>query len=216
MVSGRYVRCRNVAEEPELDFEIDPEDMRAALAQGSFEGVIHSHPNGEAAPSESDMRGQIDTDVPWGIVILAGGQFAKLLHWGDHLLDEPLLGRQWVAGAFDCFALFRSHIKQTHGVVMPDIPRTDDWASLDTYATYANNRARYPMLEDIPLTEMSQIREGDALIMALMSSTPNHFAIYVGNNLILHHPADGLSSRRPLNTLTAKVTHILRFKEKEK
>ena len=56
---------------------------------------------------------------------------------------------------------------------------------------YLDNFAKegfYP----IPLEELQY---GDAILMQLESSLPNHAAIYLGDQLILHHLQKRLSSR---------------------
>lgn len=210
VVEDAYVPCTNVAADPLTDFEIGA-DMLAR--HPVYQGVIHSHPNGISAPSHADMAGQIDTEVPWGIVVLYpdSGAYATHFDWGDHLLDVPLIGRDWRPGVLDCFSMVRSHVWQAHQYHMNDIARSDDWSLLDTKLVFDANRPNYPAFTEVDFSPAVDLEEGDIILMALQADRPNHFSIYLGNNLILHHPPQGLSSRRPLNTLAAKIVHVLRF-----
>ncbi len=49
VVNGRYWRCRNIAEDPEQDFVIEPRDYAVAAMYGKVEAIVHSHPMGGPA-----------------------------------------------------------------------------------------------------------------------------------------------------------------------
>ncbi len=66
VVDGRYWRCRNIAEDPEQDFVINPRDYAMAALYGKVEAVVHSHPMGGFA-SEADKLACAGTKVPWHI-----------------------------------------------------------------------------------------------------------------------------------------------------
>ena len=42
---------------------------------------------------------------------------------------------------------------------------------------------------------MEELQYGDAILMQLGAKLPNHAAVYIGDQLILHHIQDRLSSR---------------------
>ncbi|NBX21720.1 MAG: peptidase P60, partial [Betaproteobacteria bacterium] len=51
--SGRqlYIRCKNIAENPSINFEIDPIEWKNAEDRGQILAVVHSHP-GDVTPSD--------------------------------------------------------------------------------------------------------------------------------------------------------------------
>ena len=55
VVDGQYWRCRNIADNPENDFVLDPRDYATARTFGSIESIVHSHPQGGTA-SEADLK----------------------------------------------------------------------------------------------------------------------------------------------------------------
>ena len=74
-VADELVPCRNVAETPAREFEIDPATLLhwyRTLRGGerAVIGVYHSHPTGRAAPSATDAARAWDKDLVW--VIVAG------------------------------------------------------------------------------------------------------------------------------------------------
>ncbi len=69
---SEVVISRNIAEEPLRFFEIDPAVRIKVEKQCRVEGceiigVFHSHPNGEAAPSQIDAKMIYEPDLCWVI-----------------------------------------------------------------------------------------------------------------------------------------------------
>ena len=97
----------NLAEQPEHRFEIDTV-LRLALQRGlragarSVVGVYHSHPDGSAQPSKTDLEQAWEQDLVWVICAVAAGQAC---HFTAHVLADqatrfreiPLRTTQWGA-----------------------------------------------------------------------------------------------------------------------
>lgn len=61
------------------------------------------------------------------------------------------------------------------------------------------------------LTDRTDLKVGDVLLMQVASPVPNHAAVYLGDGLILHHLQGRLSSRDVYGGYWQKVTtHALR------
>lgn len=78
---------RNVADHPERRFEIDPAALFAALraerAGGArIAGYWHSHPSGDAQPSQADAAMAVADGKLW--LIVAGAEAATLWRAGAH------------------------------------------------------------------------------------------------------------------------------------
>jgi len=61
-----YWPCRNLCEEPEQHFIMDPRDYLKATLSGMIIGVVHSHPNGQE-PSGLDRKACRQSNLPWWI-----------------------------------------------------------------------------------------------------------------------------------------------------
>jgi proteasome lid subunit RPN8/RPN11 len=95
---ARYSECANVAEAPEIRFEIDPAALFAALraerAGGpALLGYWHSHPSGDAAPSATDAAMAAPDGKLW---IIVGGEDVTCWRAGEtglwgRFAAEPLL-----------------------------------------------------------------------------------------------------------------------------
>ena len=77
LVNGQYWRCRNIADDPEQDFVINPSDYAAAALFGTIEAVVHSHPMGGRA-SQADIKACKGTKVPWHIYSMPEDQWSTI------------------------------------------------------------------------------------------------------------------------------------------
>lgn len=77
IVDGRYWRCRNIADDPTLDFALDPRDYAAASMSGRIEAIVHSHPMGGGA-SKADLRSCAYTRLPWHIWSMPDDQWLTI------------------------------------------------------------------------------------------------------------------------------------------
>ena len=71
-------RSENIAMEPAHHFEVDPQlrfDLERWLRESSLElvGVYHSHPEGEALPSDTDIARAWEPNLFWLITAVRGG-----------------------------------------------------------------------------------------------------------------------------------------------
>ena len=98
IVDSVYRPYRNLHPEPETAFRISPQAWVAASKRGEIQAVVHSHVNGSAEPSAADIQGQIDSNVPWVIVLTDGEVAGDPWAWGDALEPPPLIGRQFRHG----------------------------------------------------------------------------------------------------------------------
>ena len=69
LVQGNiYARLKNVAEDPLTDWKFDKEEYVDIEHNEKIIAIIHSHPNGEAIPSEHDIRACNYLKIPYIIV----------------------------------------------------------------------------------------------------------------------------------------------------
>ena len=69
VMDGRYWRCRNIADNPEQDFILNPRDYAVAALYGTVEAIVHSHPQGGPA-SKADLASCKQTNLPWHIYLI--------------------------------------------------------------------------------------------------------------------------------------------------
>ena len=77
VMNGSYWRCRNIANDPERDFVLNPVDYAIASLYGKVEAIVHSHPKGGSA-SEADLASCRQTKIPWHIYSVPGKKWSTI------------------------------------------------------------------------------------------------------------------------------------------
>lgn len=188
-----YLPCKNISHTPTETFEISSDDWIKAEQKGEITAIVHSHPDGLPILSEADQFYQQQTGLDWWLVC------DNKIHKFRYI--KPLLGREFKHGEIDCLTLVRDAYMLT-GINLPNYERQDDW--------WHNGQNLY--LELLPKNEFEQVKdiqEGDVILVCLGSTTPNHAAIYIGNQFILHHCPNRLSKRDLYDGFWLKYTHSI-------
>lgn len=206
VVNGDYVPLINRAANPEAEFKIGEEDY--IRNHEGLQAVVHSHPNGPYYPSAADMRGQVDTDVPWAIIATDGERASDPVVWGDPARRPALIGREFLHGVTDCYSLCRDYYALEHGIAIPEFPRDDNWWNSGGNL-YLDHFAEAGFFE----IDRAELRPGDAVLMSVLASVPNHAGVAVADGLLLHHLPKRLSRREPLGPWARQITHCLRHRE---
>ena len=186
--NGKQVYCpaKNLAKGSD-NFILDPLDYEKADTAGEIVAVIHSHPNMSAKPSQADLVACEGSGLPWFICGIPSEQWEYIEPSG---YIAPLVGRQWSHGVLDCYAIIRDWYAQEKNISLLDFERSDEWWKMGGNL-YLDNFEKAGF-KRITLEELSC---GDVILMTVNSTVPNHGAIYLGNNMILHHVHGRLSTR---------------------
>lgn len=212
-----YVPMINKAEDPMTDFVIDHQRYAVYAARGTIQAIIHSHPGGPLFPTETDMRSQLNTAVPWGIIPLLkeDGEMrvGDPFFWGDQIPRQPLIGRTFRHGICDCYSLIRDTFAlgreslAEQGItdnwpyeprLLPEVPRDDGWwnAGKDLYVDGLEKNG-------FRIIKQHEARAGDGFLINLsLPGHPrhdklNHGGVLVTDDLVLHHLPGRLSRREP-------------------
>lgn len=221
VVGGRYEERTNLAVDRERSWKMDPDALRGS----GIRAVVHSHPGGSRHfPSKADMRCQIDTALPHGIVpVTREGESrpraGEPFFWGPGESPEAYLGRPYRHGVTDCYTLVRDWYARERGLALPALAYDWRWFAdepeLDLYASW---RERLGWRRVEPATA----EPGDLVLLALMGSrVANHAGILLGGGLLLHHPSARpydptcLSRRTPVGRLVKYVVEVARPPEAE-
>ncbi len=194
----RYFPCKNIAETPDEHFVLDPISYLEAEEKGEIIAVVHSHPVTNHAPSSADKVACEKSRLPWHVV----NPNTEL--WGycePSGFELPYVGRQFVHGIIDCYTLCRDWYNKEWNLNLRDYERRDEWWYKGENL-YLDNFKK----EGFHEIKVSDLVVGDALLMQLQSPVPNHAAIYLGDNVVLHHVQGRLSSRDVYGGYYQKVT----------
>jgi proteasome lid subunit RPN8/RPN11 len=188
-------------------FLIPPSMWIEAEGRGRLAGVFHSHCGSPPLPSRADLASMEAWGIPWVIMSAPSMEWAQFEpQGGGGGGPRPLLGREFAYGSLDCYGLLRDYYSRL-GIDLPDFERSPKWESrglnlyLDNYEKAGFSRLG---AGEAPLPH-------DVLLMQINSPVPNHGAVYLGGDRILHHLEGRLSARAVWGDFFRKATtHILR------
>ena len=195
----KYFPCKNLSTYSQQCFIIDPDDFVKAEESGNILAVVHSHPVTPPIASQADKISCESSELPWHIVN------PKTEQWGYYEpsgYKPPLIGRHWVWGITDCWALVRDWYKETKGIILRDWdrPTTPEEFIADPMFERCAWRTGFRQLRP-----EEKLQNGDLLFMSIMATGLNHVAIFLDGD-VLHHLADRISCKEPYNQWLLKCT----------
>lgn len=117
---------------------------------------------------------------------------------------DNLIGIPFIMGRNDCFQLGRRFFAQNFEMQIADYARPNDWdADKLNLIEACFDREGF---EKITHWKAEDLRPGDVLCMAIGTSAPNHFAVFVGDNTIVHHLYGRLSGDEPYRDFWRTLT----------
>ena len=190
-----YVECKNVSDEPQHNFLIDPNEYLEVEKLGKVVACWHTHCEVAPLASDPDKQGCKNTQVPWfiGAVFKDGVNYrfeGLSLVEVDDGYEAPLVGRVYSFGTFDCFSLVRDYYRREMQIELHDVPRTERiWESEPNYLA---NRAANDF-EFIRLSDCDELQRGDLCFIETGKKGADHIGIYLGDDKILHQTRSRLS-----------------------
>lgn len=193
LVDDTVIPVKNTHTDPLNHFRIDPVEL---AKHKEYQAVLHSHMTttkgreDPRTPSYKDQVNQIASRKVWGISSTDGVSVSPVLWFGDAVPIQPLEGRQYIHGVWDCWGLVRDYYR-LQGLQVNNYPRDNEWwdngESLITDKTL-EDEGFYPI-------QLSDLQSGDLLTYKINSPVSNHFAVYTNQNEILHQLSFRLSGK---------------------
>lgn len=185
------IRCQNSAKNPLNEFSISEQETAYCLQYGEIDLSYHSHPN-TCKISLHDKIICNQSKIPMIVYFCRNNQFEI---YKPNPAHKEYLYRNFEIGKNDCFTLVRDFYSQEFGVEISNYPRVEKW-----YNKYPN------LIEDNfrkegffkswtgSVKDLTALNNGDVILMNIIGQkNPVHMAVYVGNDLIMHHPRNSLS-----------------------
>lgn len=190
-VAYEFWECTNIAPNPTETFEINWGFYNCI--DDFVQAIVHSHPRGEPFLSGADRQAQVATDLPW-ILAVSGS-----LKWFEPV--PHLRGREFVYDDADCCRLIQDAYHLC-GLDLLDCPRVDMDTDIKQKTLF-----RYFKQSDVFYRVAHGLQAGDVILTTSHGKTPDHAALYLGNDEILHHAHGHLSRREPYHSYWQKCTH---------
>ena len=193
----RYFPCKNIADDPTDGFCLSPDDWMKAEDAGELVGVFHSHPDCSPEPSKTDLDSCDYLDLPFYIV----NPNTKEWHYMEPTgYKQPLIGRVWEWGKSDCWTLVIDYFAEK-GLTVKNWPRPNKSKDILTNGIFERliPKSGFKIVED-------EMKVGDLLLMKFTGPDPDHVAVYIGEQMVIHHLGGRLSSRDLYNEFLINAT----------
>lgn len=102
---------------------------------------------------------------------------------------KHLLGLPYIDGWQDCYELIRRYYRDLYEIEIRNWARPADafHAGMDFFSVANCREEGFHVTDD----SLDRLQIGDLLLIAIACKIPNHVAVYVGNNYLLHHLVGG-------------------------
>lgn len=192
---SRILSFDNAAENKRWQFRISSVDFAAACDMGEVIGVWHTHCDIPETPSEADRASCEASEVTWYILSVRQVEEGAFGFSEVHVLNPtgfemPYLERPYVFGIFDCYSLVRDYYWREYGIHLNDYPHIDNWSRLG-HNFFVDNFTKEGFVVQID----QEPQPGDVFLIQSEATVPNHMAVYLGNEIILHQTHGRLSRR---------------------
>ena len=190
--------CENVAFHKKNHCVLNPLDYIKADKMGEI--IAHFHSQDEDGYSNTDFINACGHNIFSIIYCKKNENF--------YIIDpknKNYLNLDFKIGENDCFSLVRNFYKDRFNIIINNYERNENWYKKDPNIIL-NNFTK----ENFKEIDTKDIKENDVLIFNI-GGVSQHFAIYMGNNFILHHPFNSVSIINELtNSLKNRIIKVVR------
>ncbi len=121
---------------------------------------------------------------------------------------KDYLDKDFKRGSYDCLGLVINYFKDKHDIIISNYDRDDEWFNSNPRVIWENFKK-----EGFIEVEKEDARKNDVLLFGKNKEEIYHIGVYLGDNLILHHPNDGKSCIEEIHRLWKnRITLVLRHK----
>ena len=176
-------------------------------AEESVVAIVLKKTDDNVSTLELEERTELNDSKILFVTVGSSKNISEVFIPNEYFENAKYEGRPFLHGLFDCYTLIRDYYKREFNIFLPtNMQRNWNWWSQGENL-YVDN-AKYHRFE-----EVTDIKKHDVLVMKIGSPVPNHGAIYLGNNKILHHAAGRFSTIQTLtNSYKQKISVIYRNK----
>lgn len=214
---NEYHPCKNIHPNPTNAFEISFSDYPN---YEDLQAVVHSHTDENKPFPEmtyDDMKYQIQSGKPWGIVSVEKQEAHNILWWGHPSFIPELKGREHrygpsgTDGRGDCYAILTDWYFLNFGIQLKEYPRKKNF-----WHQGIDDPIYEKQFEDcgffrLPATDLPL--PGDIALMRVRSrKVINHAAVYIGNGKMIHHLEDQVSRVDTIHRWQKFIQYFLRYK----
>lgn len=212
----KAIKCRNISTSPLTSFSLDPLDYLKCSSRGKIKSVYHSHLEEEEF-SETDKTNSSYHNVNYIMFNIKNNSFREF----DPKKQQTLyLNKPFKVGVNDCFTLVRDYLNENTQSQLPQevceaysfgARKENLQKAIDLIDEIALSYTKKDFLK-IPAPRMDDLKRNDILVIGLRESlTPWHLAVYLGNNMVIHHPRNKhVTTERATSSFSDRIIYAYR------
>lgn len=185
-----WVPCTNVADDSE-DFIIDSTEYLKVKRTSNIIGIVHSHPDAEATPSQADIDYCNALGIPYYIFSFPEMKMEIIEPQNN---TSELYGREYKFGVADCFEAARDYLMLQGCHIPARAAFEDDWWTKDL-DYFTDDMLKQWGFSPV---DVSNIETNDILVFNVGAAVGTHCGVYTGGNTFYHHAVNRLSCKENL------------------
>ena len=211
-------RCKNDAQNPLVNFSINPIDYLKCSSKGKIIATYHSHKNNQMF-SYLDKENSNNHRLDYIMYNIKSNSF----HQYDHKRNKIFyLNKPFKVGKNDCFTLVRNYIKENCSTELPEevlkaykkgSTKKDLQKSIDLIeeVSFTYNESKFFKLK---IKKESELKKNDIVVFG-SKGKPMHLGVFLEDGLILHHPRNKYPTTEQINqTFFKRLLYVYRIKQK--
>ncbi|WP_297478405.1 C40 family peptidase [Ferrovum sp.] len=208
------VACENISDRPRENFVLNPLDYAKAMDLGKVVGVWHTHVELPSRASDPDKTGCERSGLPWYIFSIRKQgdefKFEGPTSISPSGFEIDYIGRPYVVGILDCYALVQDYYKREYGIELGSYPVIDE-KGIRSHTLF-DSKYKEQGFANIDI-ESDDKQKGDIFLMQISDRQSNHIGIYLGDGIFMHHQHGRLSRKDVYGGMWQKhTTRWLRHK----
>ncbi len=192
--------CRNTSSKSR--FSISEIDYLKASAKGEITGCYHSHLNSEK-PSFLDKINCKHHDIQFLIYCIKQDKFIEL---NPNDIKDTYFGRDFVFGKTDCFTLIRDFYLNELNIEIPDYFRDVNYWKSGLIESKIKEFGKFKLIHEGKMSDTGFLKENDIIIFGGIAKHMKHLGVYVGNEVVLHHPTGRKSEFAQIDKKIKRIT----------
>ena len=194
----KFLKCENKSKDPRDSFTIHPLEYLKAKAYGDVLACFHSHIK-DSSFSAQDIFNSFKHNLTYYLYNIKKDKF-YIFDPKEKKDYKKYLHLTFNYGENDCFSLIRNFYKNELDIQMSDPAQDRAMKYIPPENCLIWNREKYKYwanennLVDMDANNISQLKKYDILVFdGFNKGEPSHGMIYIGDELILHHPFNDVS-----------------------
>ena len=210
-------KCKNDAQNPLVNFSINPLDYLRCSYKGSIIATYHSHKSNEMF-SYLDKENSNNHRLNYVMYNIKSDSF----HHYDYKENKVFyLNRPFKVGTNDCFTLVKNYLKKNLLMTLPpEVLKAYNKGACKKNlqkAIEAIEEASFSYQEEkffkVGVSSEGDLRKDDIIVLG-SKGKPIHLGVYLGNGLMLHHPRNKYATTEQINeTFFKRLLYAYRIKK---